>query len=86
MIDRPWTFVLSEYLDLTFVLRRAGERVVSARSAEEAFACLSHWRPARIVVDMNCYMATDVWAYAQNRYPDVRLEVPDQTISRLPAS
>lgn len=81
--DQPWTFILSEYLDLTFVLRSAGELVVSARSAQEALECLSHWRPRRIIVDMNCYGAREVWAYAQKRYPEVRLEVPDQTISQL---
>jgi len=60
--------------------------VVSARSAEEALACLSRWQPARLVIDMDCHGAKEVWEYAQKRYPETRMEVHEQAISQLLAS
>ncbi len=83
---QPWTFVLSEYLDLAFVLRRAGVLVVNARSKTEALNCLAHYQPVRIVVDQACEGAQHVLAFARERYPEVPVEVQDQAIDRILAA
>lgn len=80
---RPWTLVVSEYLDLSFVLRKAGESVVPARSASEAIDCLRHWCPSRIVVDTDCFGAEQVIAFAQQYCPQSTVEQHDQVISRM---
>lgn len=83
---RPWTFVVSEYLDLPFLLRKAGELVVSVRSAREAMDCLDSWHPARIIIDAECTGADEVLQYARRVYPDSRIELQDQVINQMLAS
>jgi hypothetical protein len=83
---RPWTFVLSEYLDLPFLLRASGEDVVSVRSAREALDCLDHWCPTRIIIDAGCEGAEQVLAYARRFCPSARVEMQEQVITRLLAS
>lgn len=83
---RPWTLVLSEYLDLPFVLRKTGESVIAARSAAEALECLRHWCPSRIIIDMNCYAAEDVLAYAHRHCDCSIIERHEQVIRNLLAS
>lgn len=83
---QPWTFVLSEYLDLAFVLRRMGELVVNARSATEALHCLNHYQPVKVIVDRNCHGAAHVIAYVQERHPNTRIEVHEQVIDRILAA
>lgn len=80
---RPWTFVLSEYLDLPFMLRAQGEQVVSVRSAREALEYLSLCCPTRIVVDTDTFGADHVLRFAQQRCAGSRIEGHEQVISRL---
>lgn len=83
---RPWTFVISEYLDLPFMLRAGGHEVVSVRSAREALDCLTHWSPSRIIVDTQCHDADRVLAYARQFCPSARIEVQMQVINGMLAS
>jgi|GEM_PF-3035956 len=83
---RPWTIVLSEYLDLPFLMRKAGVPVVSVRSAREALECLRFCCPSRVVIDMECHRSHQVLIYVQDRYPGVPVEAGDQVVSRLLAS
>lgn len=78
--------MLSEYLDLAFLLRSAGELVVNARSVTEALHCLTYYRPRRIVIDMGCYGAQHVLKYAQENYPEIRIEIQEQVIDNLLAA
>jgi hypothetical protein len=80
---RTWTFVVSEYLDLPFVLRHAGQPVVSARSAEEALDVLRHCKPARIIVDECCLGADSVVSYALSMYPSAAIEYQHDVIQTL---
>lgn len=48
---QPWTLVLSEYLDLAYLLRRSGIPALTARNAEEALTYLQNWLPQRLVLD-----------------------------------
>lgn len=84
--NRPWAFVLSEYLDLPFVLRTSGQIIVSARSAREAMDCLGHWCPSRIIIDMGCVGASQVISYARKWCPNVPIIPHDQVINELLAS
>lgn len=78
--------MLSEYLDLAFVLRSTGELVVNVRSATEALHCLSYYRPGRIVIDLSCYGAEHVVSYTHEQYPDLPVEVQEQVIDRILAA
>lgn len=83
---RPWTCVVSEYLDLTVLLRGAGELVISLRSPEEALAFFDQCSPRRIVIDTGFKGAKQVIAYARNQCPESRVELHYQVISRMLAS
>lgn len=86
MVDRrPWTFVLSEYLDLPFLLRTAGEQVVAARSAREALACLDRWYPERIIVDQTCRDADEVLQFVRRHCPQATILSPDDVDLPMPA-
>jgi hypothetical protein len=80
---RPWTLVLSEYLDLPFLLRASGEAVVAVRSAREALDYLTFTCPSRIVVDLACYDAGRVTAFAGTHCRHALLEEAEQVITRL---
>lgn len=77
--------MLSEYLDLPFLLRTAGEPVVSARSAREALACLDRWCPERIIVDLECYNADEVIRFARQHCPLAPVLSTDDLVLPLPA-
>lgn len=79
---RPWTFVLSEYLDLSYLLRQTGEPVVAVRSAREALEWLGRCCPSRIVVDPDCLGAEQVLAYARTHCAGARIEHHESAISR----
>jgi hypothetical protein len=79
----PWTFVLSEYLDLSYLLRHAGEQVVAARSAKEALEWLGRCSPRRIVVDSDCKGAEQVMAFARRHCPGSRIEAHEAVVNQL---
>ncbi len=83
---RPWTLVLSEYLDLPFLLRASGEAVVAVRSAKEALDYLTFTCPSRIVVDDACYDAARVVAFAGTHCRHSQLEEAEQVVTRLLAA
>jgi len=83
---QPWTLVLSEYLDLPFLLRTLGKPVVSARSYREALACLQVCSPTELIVDAGTYGADEVVSYARRYCTETRLEFDDAVIDRLLAS
>lgn len=83
---RPWTFVLSEYLDLPFLLRSAGQAVVAVRSAREALEYLEVCCPRHIVVDTDSFDADNVIAFARAHCPESIIEFHDSVIGELLAS
>ncbi|HWI66404.1 MAG TPA: hypothetical protein VNT75_31630 [Symbiobacteriaceae bacterium] len=83
---RPWTFVLSEYLDLPFLLRGAGRAVVAVRSAQEALEYLQVCCPLHIVVDTDSHGADEVVAFALEHCPESQLEFHEAVIGELLAS
>lgn len=86
MSSQPWTFVVSEYLDLPFLMRTAGVPVISARSAREALESLRHCQPPRVVVDPGCYGIDGVLAFLRERYPNTAVEFADPVVDLLLAS
>jgi len=80
---RPWTFVLSEYLDLPFVMRSAGTAVVAVRSAREALEYLTVCCPRHIVIDTDSYGAGQVLEFARAHCPDSLIECHEAVISDL---
>jgi len=83
---RPWTFVLSEYLDLPFLLRSAGRAVVAVRSAREAMDYLKVCCPRHIVVDTDSHDAAQVIEFVRVHCPDSLVECHEAVISELLAS
>ena len=83
---RPWTFVLSEYLDLPFALRATGTSVVAVRSAREALEYLKVACPRQIVIDTDSYGADQVLAFARANCPESLIQCHDTVISALLAS
>jgi hypothetical protein len=83
---RPWTLVLSEYLDLPFLLRARGESVVAVRSAREALDYLTHSSPSAIIVDAACYDSDRVVAFARSHCRHSRVEESEDVITRLLAA
>lgn len=74
---------MSEYLDVPFLLRKAGHLVVAARTVQEALDYLSRSTPSRIVVDPNCFGADAVSAYASRYCPQVAVESQEEVIAQL---
>lgn len=83
---RPWTFVLSEYLDLPFLLRSSGRAVVAVRSAREALEYLANCCPRHIIVDTDSHEADLVIAFARSHCPESVIEFHDSVIGQLLAS
>lgn len=83
---RPWTFVLSEYLDLPFLLRAAGLPVVAVRSAQEAMEYLRLCCPRHIVVDTDSPDADQVLTFAQRHCPHSTIDVHETVIAQVLAS
>ena len=80
---RPWTFVVSEYLDVPFLLRKAGNLVISARTAEEALAYLRNSSPGHIVVDPSCMGAEAIHTFAARHCPHAVVQSQDDVIAQL---
>lgn len=84
--QRPWTFVLSEYLDLSFLLRSSGRDVVAVRSAREALEYLSVCCPLQIVIDTGTHNAAAVVEFARIHCPASSIEYHETVINQLFAS
>ncbi|MDF2627910.1 MAG: hypothetical protein K0R39_1741 [Symbiobacteriaceae bacterium] len=84
--QRPWTFVLSEYLDLPFLLRSSGRDVVAVRSAREALEYLLVCCPRFIVIDTDTHEATAVIDFVRIHCPESEIEYHDSVINQLLAS
>jgi hypothetical protein len=80
---RPWTFVLSEYLDLPFLLRATGLPVVAVRSAREAVEYLRLCCPRHIVVDTDSADADQVIAFARHHCPQSTIDLHETVIAEL---
>lgn len=83
---RPWTFVLSEYLDLSFLLRSSGRDVVAVRSAREALEYLLVCCPRYIVIDTDTHDAASVIEFARKHCPRSEIEYHESVINQLLAS
>lgn len=84
--QRPWTFVLSEYLDLSFLLRSSGRDVVAVRSAREALEYLLVCSPRYIVIDTDTHDAGSVIEFARLHCPQSIIEYHESVINQLLAS
>lgn len=80
---RPWTIVVSEYLDLSFVLRNAGRLVVACRSAREALGCLGHYCPECVVVDTECHGADAVLQFAREHCGGARIQLHEDAVEAV---
>lgn len=82
----PWVLVVSEYLDLAYLLRQAGVPALTARSVPEALQCLEHWTPRRVVLDPTLPDWHRVLAHVSALPETVPVELYDQVLDRLLAS
>lgn len=83
---RPWVLVVSEYLDLAYLLRQAGVPALTARTSAEALQYLENWTPNRVIVDPTVTGWLKVLANLTGLPQTVPVEMCDQVLDRLLAS